>query len=229
MTDDRGDPQVLVIEDDEKFGALLCRGLARSHFAPSLATTGQDGLDAVRKDRFAVVILDLGLPDIPGIEVCRTLRARGEPAGILMLTAASSTAERVLGLNAGADDYLGKPFAFAELVARLQALIRRTQRQSDVVVIGDLEIDLRTVEVRRGGERIPLRPQEFRVLAVLATHANESVSRRTILDEAWDWALDPVSNLADVYIATLRTKIDRPFGRHSIRTVRGFGYALTPG
>ncbi|MDP9073665.1 MAG: response regulator transcription factor [Actinomycetota bacterium] len=212
-----------------KLGRLLCLGLAKAHFKPTLASTGKECLEASSCQHFAAMVLDLGLPDISGLEVCRILRQRGRSIPILMLTAASSPPQRVVGLNAGADDYLGKPFDFAELVARIQALVRRTVAHLGVIRVGDLEIDLPLVEVRRAGVRIQLRPQEFRVLAVLANHVNTTVSRRTMIDEAWDWALEPPSNLPDAYVAILRAKIDHPFQRHSIRTVRGFGYALTEG
>lgn len=228
---DRQGRAVLVVEDDTKLGPLIERGLARVGFAPCLLVTGRHALDAALDQRFAAIVLDIALPDTTGLEVCRSLRERGDSTPILMLTAASRVSDRVLGLNTGADDYMAKPFAFDELVARLDALVRRhlAATSSDVVAIGDLEVDARRNEVRRAGTVIPLRPQEFRVLMVLAAHAGTTVSQRTLTDEAWDWAFEPASNVLEVYIANLRAKIDRPYGRHSLRTVRGFGYMLTDG
>lgn len=222
---------VLVVEDDEKLGPLLEQGLSRAGFAPWLSVTGTWALDAAQNHCFAAIVLDIGLPDMSGLDVCRRLRERADRTPILMLTAASSVPDRVLGLDAGADDYLVKPFAFDELVARISALTRRSLNLSlgEVVAVGDLEVDPRRNEVRRAGAAIPLRPQEFRVLMVLAAHAGTTVSHRTLVNEAWDWAFEPASNLLEVYIALLRAKIDRPYGRSSIRTVRGFGYLLTDG
>lgn len=226
---DRQGRAVLVVEDDAKLGPLIERGLARVGFAPSLLGTGRDALDAALDERIAAIVLDIALPDTSGLEVCRILRERGDATPILMLTAASSVSDRVLGLNTGADDYMVKPFAFDELVARLDALVRRhlPAAASGIVAIGDLEVDPRRNEVRRAGAVIPLRPQEFRVLMVLAAHAGTTVSQRTLTSEAWDWAFEPASNVLEVYIANLRAKIDRPYGRHSLRTIRGFGYMLT--
>jgi len=225
----RGSLPVLVVEDDEKLGPLVERGLAQAGFAPWLVGTGRDALETTLTQPFAALVLDLGLPDGSGLDVCRVLRDRGNLTPILMLTAAGTVPDRVIGLNTGADDYMVKPFAFAELVARLDALVRRSRRASysEVITVGDLKVDPRRNEVRRAGAVIPLRPQEFRVLMVLATHAGTTVSQRTLVNEAWDWAFEPSSNLLEVYIATLRAKIDRPYGRHSIRTIRGFGYMLS--
>ena len=222
---------MLVVEDDEKLGPLVEQGLSRAGFVPWLSVTGEWALDAAHHQRFAAIVLDLGLPDMSGLEVCRRLRERADRTPILMLSAASSVPDRVLGLDTGADDYLVKPFAFDELVARLDALVRRgtAEGHDGVIAVGDLEIDPRRNEVRRAGVTVPLRPQEFRVLMVLAAHARTTVTHRTLVSEAWDWAFEPASNLLEVYIATLRAKIDRPYGRHSIRTVRGFGYMLTDG
>ena len=226
---DRRNRAVLVVEDDEKLGPLVERGLARAGFVPLLLGTGRDALETTLAQRFAAIVLDIGLPDSSGLDVCKALRDRGDITPILVLTAASSVPDRVPGLNTGADDYMVKPFAFDELIARLDALVRRRLRvgNSEVVAVGDLEIDPRRNQVSRAGEVIPLRPQEFRVLMVLASHAGTTVSQRTLANEAWDWAFEPASNLLEVYIATLRAKIDRPYGRHSLRTVRGFGYMLT--
>jgi two-component system, OmpR family, response regulator len=222
---------VLVVEDDDKLGRLLEEGLGRAGFATSRSASGAEALAAVQAQRFSAMVLDIGLPDMSGLDVCRRVRAQADQTPILILTAAASVPDRVLGLQTGGDDYLVKPFAFDELVARLEALLRRssTATRTDVVAVGDLEIDLRRNEVRRAGTAIALRPQEFRVLTVLAAHAGTTVSQRTLVDEAWDWAFEPASNLLEVYIATLRAKIDRPFGRSSIRTVRGFGYMLCDG
>lgn len=226
---DRQGLAVLVVEDDTKLGPLIERGLARVGFAPTLLGTGREALEAALNQRIAAIVLDLALPDTSGLEVCGTLRARGNATPILMLTAASSVSDRVLGLNTGADDYMVKPFAFDELVARLDALVRRhlAAAFSHVVAVGDLEVDPHRNEARRAGAVIPLRPQEFRVLMVLAAHAGTTVSQRTLTSEAWDWAFEPASNVLEVYIANLRAKIDRPYGRNSLRTIRGFGYMLT--
>jgi len=225
----RGSLAVLVVEDDEKLGPLVERGLARAGFSPWLSGTARDALATTLTERFAAIVLDIGLPDTSGLDVCKVLRERGDVTPILVLTAAASVPDRVLGLDTGADDYMIKPFAFEELVARLNALVRRGLKghYAEVVVVGDLEIDPRRNQVRRAGVVIPLRPQEFRVLMVLATHAGTTVSQGTLVSEAWDWAFEPASNLPEVYVATLRAKIDRPYGRHSIKTIRGFGYMLS--
>jgi two-component system OmpR family response regulator len=221
--------RVLVVEDHPKTSALLERGLREHSYAVDLAQTGEDAVWMGCENEYDVIILDLTLPDIDGFEVLRRVRAAGRKSPVLVLTARDAVDDRVLGLDAGADDYLLKPFAFEELLARLRALIRRgpIERPAQIVV-GDLYVDPASRSVRRGQTEVQLTRKEFALLELLAMNSDQVVSRQQLLEHAWDSHFDGDSNVLDVYIRYLREKIDLPFGCRSIETVRGHGYRLQP-
>ena len=219
--------RVLVVEDESKMAALLRRGLQEEGFAVDIAANGEDGSWMGVENDYDVILLDVMLPDVDGFEVCRRLRAAGRWAPILMLTARAGVQDRVAGLDAGADDYLTKPFSFDELLARVRALLRRgPSERPPVLSVGDLVLDPATRRVSRGDEEIDLTPKEFGLLDLFLRHPGEALSRARILEHVWDFAYEGDSNVVDVYIRYLREKIDRPFGRRSIETVRGVGYRL---
>jgi two-component system OmpR family response regulator len=216
-----------VVEDEAKMSALIRRALEREGYAVDVAGNGQDGLWMATENHYDAVVLDVMIPPPNGFEVCRELRQRGEWAPILLLTARDSVSDRVAGLDAGADDYLAKPFSFAELYARLRALSRRGARERpSVLELGDLVLDPAAHSVRRGDAAVDLSPKEFALLELFMRHPDEVLSRTQILDHVWDFAYDGTSNVVDVYVRYLREKIDRPFGCTSIETVRGVGYRL---
>jgi two-component system OmpR family response regulator len=217
--------RVLVVEDEVKMASLVKRALEREGYAVDVAGTGEDGLWFASENDYDVVVLDVMIPAPDGFEVCRELRRRGRWAPVLLLTARDGVDDRVTGLDAGADDYLAKPFSFAELAARLRALTRRgVVARPTVLVAGDLCLDPATHEVQRGGTPIDLSPKEFALLELFLRHPGEVLTRTAILEHAWDFAYGGTSNVVDVYVRYLREKIDRPFGRETIRTVRGVGY-----
>jgi two-component system, OmpR family, response regulator len=219
--------RALVIEDGSKMAALLRRGLQEDGFAVDVAATGEDGSWLGAENDYDVILLDVMLPDVDGFEVCRRLRAGARWAPILMLTARDGVQDRVAGLDAGADDYLTKPFSFDELLARVRALLRRgPSERPAVLTVGDLVMDPATRRVSRGDEEIDLTPKEFGLLELFLRHPGEVLSRTRILEHVWDFAYDGDSNVVDVYVRYLREKVDRPFGRRSIETVRGVGYRL---
>jgi DNA-binding response OmpR family regulator len=221
--------RVLVVEDERRLAQLLTRGLAEAGHDTEARHTGPDGLLAASAGRFDVVVLDVMLPGLDGVAVCRRLRQAGHRVPVLMLTARGEVPDRVAGLDAGADDYLTKPFSFDELLARLRALHRRTaDAAAATLTAGDLTADPATRRVARGGTGIDVSAREFDILALLMTRAGQCVTRFQILDEVWDGETDLRSNVIDVYIATLRGKVDKPFGRHAIETLRGAGYRLRP-
>ncbi len=207
--------------------SLVRRALERDGYAVDVATNGQEALWLGTENEYDAVVLDVMIPEPDGFEVCRELRARGRWAAVLLLTARDSVDDRVTGLDAGADDYLPKPFSFAELAARLRALTRRgVLPRPSVLEVGDLALDPASRRVRRGSVEIDLRPKEFVLLELFLRHPDEVLTRAAILEHAWDFAYDGTSNVVDVYVRYLREKIDRPFGRQSIETVRGVGYLL---
>lgn len=217
----------LVVEDETKMAALLRRGLEEEGYAVDIASTGTEGLWAATENPYDAILLDVMLPELDGFEVCRQLRARGRWAPVLMLTARDDVRDRVQGLDAGADDYLVKPFSFSELLARLRALIRRGARERPAILsVSDLALDPATRRVSRGGTEIALTAREFALLEMFLRHPGEVLSRTRILEHVWDFAFDGDSNVVDVYVRYLREKVDRPFGRDSIETVRGMGYRL---
>jgi two-component system, OmpR family, response regulator len=219
--------RILVVEDEEKMAGLIRRGLREEGMAVDVAGRGEDALWMAGSTEFDAIILDLMLPGIDGFETCRRLRDDGVWAPILMLTARDAVEDRVAGLDHGADDYLLKPFSFAELLARLRALVRRGRGERPAVLdVGDLRLDPATHRVSRDGTEISLSAKEFALLEVFMRHPGEAISRFQLLEHAWDYDYENRSNVVDVYVRYLREKIDRPFGTKSIETVRGVGYRL---
>ena len=219
--------RILVVEDEKKMAGLIRRGLREEGMAVDVAERGEDALWMAGSTEFDAIILDLMLPGIDGFETCRRLRDDGVWAPILMLTARDAVEDRVAGLDHGADDYLLKPFSFAELLARLRALVRRGQGERPAVLeVGDLRLDPATHRVARDGTEISLSAKEFALLEVFMRHPGEAISRFQLLEHAWDYDYENRSNVVDVYVRYLREKIDRPFGTKSIETVRGVGYRL---
>jgi two-component system OmpR family response regulator len=218
---------VLVVEDAPRTAALLRRGLEEEGYAVDVADTGPDALWYGTENTYDAIVLDLMLPGLDGVEVCRRLREHHQWAPVLMLTARHEITDRVRGLDAGADDYLTKPFSFAELTARLRALRRRGPRPRPTeLLVGDLRLDPAARRVWRGTTEIDLSAKEFALLELLMRHPGQVLSRTVILEHVWDFGFDAVSNVVDQYIAYLRRKIDRPFGREDLQTVRGAGYRL---
>jgi two-component system OmpR family response regulator len=219
--------RILVVEDELKMASLLRRGLIEERHAVDVARTGDDAVAMARVVEYDAIVLDVMLPGMNGFEVCRELRGRGVWTPVLMLTARDSVDDRVTGLDAGADDYLPKPFSFAELLARLRALARRGGPERPAVLeAGDLRMDPATRQVWRGDAEIPLSAKEFALLETLMRRPGQVLSRDQLIEHAWDFAYENRSNVVDVYVRYLREKIDRPFGADSIETVRGVGYRL---
>jgi two-component system OmpR family response regulator len=221
--------RVLVVEDDVKMAALLRRGLVEEGLAADVARTGDDALWMADATEYDAIVLDVMLPGKDGFEVCRRLRESGRWAPVLMLTARDAVEDRVAGLDAGADDYLTKPFSFAELLARLRALARRAPpERPSVLEAGDLTLDPATRQVRRGDAEIQLSTKEFALLETFMRRPGEVLSRYQLLEHCWDYGYENRSNVVDVYVRYLREKIDRPFGRDTLQTVRGAGYRFVP-
>ncbi len=222
--------RILVVEDEPKLGRLLVRGLGEEGHPTDLAATGEAALWMARAAPYDAIVLDVMLPGIDGFATCRALRAADIWTPVLMLTARDAIEDRIEGLDTGADDYLGKPFAFSELLARLRALARRGgEVRATELSVGDLRLDPAGHRVWRGDEELDLTAKEFILLEVFMRRPGEALSRVQLLDAAWDLAFESHSNVVDVYVRYLREKIDRPFGRRSIETVRGVGYRLTAG
>jgi two-component system OmpR family response regulator len=216
-----------VVEDEPKMANLVRRALVRDGCAVDIATTGAEALWAESSQPYDAVILDVMIPAPDGFEVCRQIRASGSWVPVVLLTARRGIIDRVNGLDAGADDYLTKPFALAELLARVRAVTRRRPPPRPTVLsVGDLTLDPAIHAVHRAGALVDLSPKEFTLLRHFMRHPGEVLSRRDILDHAWDFAYDGTSNVVDVYVRYVREKIDRPFGRHDIETVPGVGYRL---
>jgi two-component system, OmpR family, response regulator len=222
------DMLALVIEDDPDMASVLRRGLGEEGWDVDVATTGQAGLQRVLTGRPDVVVLDLGLPGLDGLTVLARARECGRQTRVLVLTARDGVDDRVKGLDQGADDYVVKPFAFAELLARLRALTRRDREDEPVelLVVGDLELDPAGGSARCAGRPLFLSATELALLECFMREPGRVLSRQQLLDHAWDPAFAPASNVVDVYVGYLRAKVDRPFGRHSLQTVRGLGYRL---
>ncbi len=219
--------RVLVVEDHAKLAGLIQRGLRKEAMAVDVTASGEDTLWMASATEYDAIILDVMLPGLDGFEVCRRLRERGIWAPILMLTARDAVRDRVAGLDSGADDYLTKPFSYAELLARLRALQRRgpVDRQAELRV-GDLRLDPASHRVWRGDVEVQLSPKELSILEIFMRRPGEVLSRFQILEHAWDYEYENRSNVVDAYIRLLRRKIDQPFGVESIETVRGAGYRL---
>src|SRR5436853_638234 len=221
--------RILVIEDEKKTAAFLSKGLREAGFAVDLARDGETGLEQARAKKFDLLIVDIMLPHKDGWELVAELRRDRVRTPILFLTARDSVEDRVKGLELGADDYLIKPFAFSELLARVRSILRRGPgRESDELVIGDLQIDFRKHKAHRAGKRLDLTPKEFALLSLLARHGGEVLSRTLIAEQVWDMNFDSETNVVDVHVRRLRSKVDDPFQRKLIHTVRGVGYVLEP-
>jgi two-component system OmpR family response regulator len=221
--------RVLVVEDDPAMAAMLTRGLRREGYAVDTVGTGVDAVWTIVETPYDVVVLDAMIPAPDGFEVCRQVRAKDRWMPVLMLTARGDTADKVRGLDAGADDYLTKPFALDELLARVRALLRREPLERPTQVrVGDLVLDPASRTVFRGTTPITLSAKEFALLHELMRRAGETLSRTYLIEHVWDFAYDGGSNVVDVYVRYLRDKVDRPFGRDTIRTMRGAGYRLDP-
>lgn len=219
--------RILVVEDEKKVASFIKKGLQQEGYAVDAV---HDGLDAVHNAttfEYDVVILDLMLPKRSGLEVLREIRHRKAKLPVLVLTAKESTEDKVAGLDAGADDYLIKPFAFAELSARIRALLRRGTQENTKLKVANLEMDTAARQVRRAGQTVDLKMKEYALLEFLLRHAHRSVTRTMILEHVWDIHFDNVSNVVDVHINSLRNKIDKGFTPQLIHTVRGVGYMLT--
>jgi two-component system OmpR family response regulator len=221
--------RLLLVEDDERLSASLARGLRGEGYAVDVAATGEEAIFHARVYEYDIVILDVMLPGPDGISVCRTLRDSNRWCPVLMLTARDGVADRIRGLDAGADDYLVKPFDFGELVARIRALLRRgAPERPAVLTAGDLELDPATRTVMRAGRLVALSAREFAVVEYLLRRAGEVVSRSDLLEHVWDRNFGGSTNVVDVYVGYLRRKLEEPFGRPLIRTVRGAGYVIEP-
>ncbi len=219
--------RLLIVEDDVKMAALVRRGLAEDGAAVDVARSGEDALWMAAATPYDAVVLDVMLPGIDGFETCRRLRGDGVWTPVLLLTARDSVEDRVAGLDGGADDYLTKPFSFAELSARLRALVRRGQKERPAVLeVGALRLDPATRQAWRDDEPIDLSAKEFALLESFMRRPGEVLSRLDLLERAWDYGYENRSNVVDVYVRYLREKVDRPFGVRSIETVRGAGYRL---
>jgi two-component system OmpR family response regulator len=222
--------RVLIAEDEPKMAGLLRRGLAEEGHSADVAPNGKDALWMAEAVDYDAIVLDVMMPGVDGFEVCRRLRERGVWSPVLMLTARDAVEDRVAGLDAGADDYLPKPFSFAELLARLRALARRGAPERPAVLqVGDLRLDPAARQVWRGEQELKLSAKELALLETFMRRPGQVLSRYQLLEHAWDYAYENRSNVVDVYVRYLREKIDRPFGRDSIETVRGVGYRLRAG
>jgi len=219
---------ILVIEDERRLASLVRRALQEEGHKVEVSNDGAEGLDMAEATGYDLLVLDLMLPHLDGVEICRRLRSTGSDVRILMLTARDAVEDRVAGLEAGADDYLVKPFSFTELIARVRALARRQiQPQAEIeLTSGDLVLDLQRHEARREGRTIELTAKEFQLLEYLMRNAGYVMTRTQILDQVWGYNLDSFSNVVDIYVHYLRNKIDRDFSEPLIRTVRGVGYSL---
>jgi two-component system OmpR family response regulator len=221
--------RVLVVEDAVRVAALLERGLAEEGYAVDVARDGPTAVWHATENAYDAIVLDVMLPGYDGFEVCRRLRAAERWAPVVMLTARHDVADRVRGLDSGADDYLMKPFSFTELSARLRALMRRgAAARPTVLEVGDLRLDPATRQAWRGDTPLELTAKETALLELFLRHPGEVLSRTRILEHVWDFAFDGMSNVVDQYVAYLRRKVDRPFGREDLETLRGAGYRLRP-
>lgn len=220
--------RVLVIEDDADTAAYIRKGLKEQGHVVDHAQDGKEGLFMALEQSYDVTIVDRMLPGLDGLSIIQTLRTSGNTTPVLILSALGEVDDRVQGLRAGGDDYLVKPFAFSELLARLEALVRRadTEAAETSLRVGDLELDLLTRVVKRTGQVIELQPREFRLLEYLMRHAGQVVTRTMLLENVWDYHFDPQTNVIDVHVSRLRRKIDKEFGQPLLHTIRGAGYTL---
>jgi two-component system copper resistance phosphate regulon response regulator CusR len=222
--------RILLVEDEKKVSSFVARGLMAERFAVDVAADGRTGMELATTYHYDLVILDLMLPGMDGNEILRRLRSKDVHVPVLVLTARDAVDDKVGTLEAGADDYLTKPFAFAELLARIKALLRRGPvSRSSVVRVGDLELDRLSQQVKRGGRRIELTGKEYSLLEYLMSNAGRVLSRTMIIEHVWDQSFDGITNIVDVYVRHLRNKIDDPYEKKLIRTVRGVGYTIGNG
>jgi len=221
--------RMLLVEDEKKVSDLVARALRQERYAVDVADDGKQGWELAQAYDYDLIILDLMLPGLPGEELLKRIRRRNLEVPILILTARDATEDKVHNFEAGADDYLTKPFAFAELVMRVKALLRRGPvTRASVVRVADLEVDRLTQQVRRGGRRIDLTPKEYALLEYLASSPGRVFSRTMIIEHVWDQSFEGLTNIVDVYVRHLRSKVDDPFPVKLIRTVRGVGYSVQP-
>ncbi|HMN51921.1 MAG: response regulator transcription factor [Xanthobacteraceae bacterium] len=220
--------RVLVVEDDREAADYLKKALREAGHVAEVANDGETGLALALEDSFDVLVVDRMLPKRDGLSLVSELRTRGQSTPVLILSALGQVDDRVTGLRAGGDDYLSKPYAFSELLARVEVLARRRAPNSAETVyrVGDLELDRLSHSVTRGGEEIPLQPREFRLLEYLMRHAGQVVTRTMLLENVWDYHFDPQTNVIDVHISRLRAKIDKGFAKPLLQTVRGAGYMI---
>jgi two-component system, OmpR family, response regulator len=219
--------RVLVAEDNTRMARLLRRGMEENGYAVDVVGDGPEAVWMGEENQYAAIVLDVMLPGLDGFEVCRRLREHGQWAPVVMLTARTAVADRVEGLDAGADDYLAKPFSFAELAARLRALVRRGAGERPVLLeSGDLRLDPARRHAWRGDTELPLTAKEFALLELFLRNPGVVLTRTHILESVWDFSYDATSNVVDQYVAYLRRKVDKPFGRSDIETLRGAGYRL---
>jgi two-component system OmpR family response regulator len=220
--------RILIVEDDLDAATAMMRGLTEAGHEPTHAADGQFGLETARADKFDVMVVDRMMPRMDGVTMVESIRRDGDRTPVLFLSAMGEIDDRVRGLKAGGDDYLVKPYAFAELIARVEALARRAETGSvqTVLKVGDLEMDLIHRTVHRQGQEIDLQPREFQLLEFMMRHAGQSVTRTMLLEKVWEYHFDPQTNVIDVHISRLRSKIDKGFDRPMLQTVRGAGYRL---
>jgi DNA-binding response OmpR family regulator len=222
--------RILVVEDEHKVAEMVARGLKAERYAVDVAPDGDTGWAMVNTYRYDLILLDLLLPGIGGLELLKRIRQRDPTVPVLILTAMDGTASKVENFEAGADDYLTKPFAFAELQVRVKALLRRGPvAKSSTIRVEDLEIDRMSQQVRRGGKRIDLTPKEYALLEYLATQPGRVFSRTMIIEHVWDQGFEGLTNIVDVYVRHLRGKVDDPFPSKLLHTIRGVGYSLNSG
>lgn len=220
--------KILIVEDEHLIATAIKKGLEQEHYIADLAFDGEKGLDLASSGDYDLILLDLMLPKMDGIEVCRQLRQQQIHVPILMLTAKGQLEDKIKGLNNGADDYLTKPFAFEELLARIRALTRRPQKSaSEIITVSDLSLNLSTYEVTRQGKQINLSSKEYSLLECLMRHANKILNKDQLIQHVWSYESDILPNTVEVYIRNLRQKIDQPFKAKLIKTIRGFGYKIS--
>ncbi len=222
--------RILVVEDDDKIASFIAKGLKQSGFSVDTATDGEEALALCRSVNYDSIVLDIMLPRLDGLSVLRTIRLEKKMVPVLLLSAKASVDNRVSGLQSGADDYLTKPFAFSELLARLQALIRRATHVAEptTLAVGDLSMNLLTREVSRAGQKIELQSREFALLELLMRHPGRPITKTMILEHIWDYSFDPQTNVVDVLAHRLRSKLEKGFPSKMLHTIRGVGYVIKP-
>lgn len=220
--------KILIVEDEHLIATSLKKGLEQEHYTVDIAFDGIEGYDLAATGDYDIILLDLMLPGLDGLTICKKLREENNHTPILMLTAKSQLEDKIKGLNSGADDYLTKPFAFEELLARIRALSRRPQQStSKVLTVGDLSIDTTNYQIKRGNKEIRLSSKEYSLLECLVRHAGQILNKDQLIQYVWSYESDILPNTVEVYIRNLRQKIDQPFKKKLIQTIRGFGYKIS--